>query len=255
MRIVTLTTDFGSSDAYAAAVKAVILSQNRDVQLVDITHQVPPQDILSGRLALGDVWHYFPKGTIHLAVVDPEVGTDRHPVIVEADGHLFVGPDNGLLGFTLACRKKKFWIIRQDLIEGEIRPTFAGRDLFAPVVGKLSSGALPSELGKRLELIRDFDISEPRMMGAGVQGEVLTVDRFGNLITNLTEQWKKKDVRVTVGKTKIVEVSRCYADVSPGSLLALWNSSGRLEIAVRDGSAAAFLGKGKGTKVFIGFRK
>ncbi|HLG20580.1 MAG TPA: SAM-dependent chlorinase/fluorinase [Bdellovibrionota bacterium] len=250
MKIVTLITDFGSADPYVPAMKGVILSYSVNVHLVDISHDVPAQDVLAGRLILGDAWKFYPPGSIHLGVVDPGVGTARLPLIIEADGHIFVGPDNGLFGFTRTCRQKKFWAIRGDLMSF-MSPTFAGRDLFAHVVGKLVASSSVKKLGSPLTDIKDLAIAEPKKEKKGFQGEVIYIDRFGNLITNILKSDTLVNPAVEVGRRTIRSMVHTYGAAKDGTLLALWNSSNRLEIAVRNGSAARRLRARRGLKVLI----
>ena len=251
MRIVTLTTDFGTRDAYVASMKGVMLSIFPSITLVDVTHDVPPQDIRAGRWVLEDVYSYFPRGTIHLAVVDPGVGTRRRPVIVEAANRFFVGPDNGLFGFTRSIRGARFWKIDSRRFARRGR-TFDGRDIFAPVSALLAKGEIPSALGSEVGSIEDIAVATPLVGSRSVKGEVVTADRFGNLITNI----RLGDVRfprptVRVGGKVLGAIRRFYAEAAEGEVLSLWNSADRLEISRRNGSAAAAIEVGRGAKVEV----
>ena len=255
MSIVTLTTDFGNADPYVAAMKAMILSHAPNAQLVDITHTVPAQDIVGGYLALNDVWKYFPKGTIHLGVIDPGVGTSRLPIIVEAGSHFFVGPDNGLFSFAAAEEKKSYFKIRVEAGRKDMSTTFAGRDLFAPVAGKLASSVPPTKLGERIDTIETINLPEVTKSEAGIEGQIIAIDRFGNLISNIVKEKGFDRGIVKIGDERIGKVRTCYADVRPGEVVPLWNSSDRLEIAVRNGSAEEELGLKRKAKVVLAEEK
>lgn len=249
--IITLTTDFGTSDVYVASLKGVILSITPRAQLVDITHDIPPQDIFAGRLAVDDARKYFPRGTVHLAVIDPGVGTKRLPIIVEADGQFFVGPDNGLFGFALKARDRKFWKIRTEAYPRR-SATFEGRDVLAPTAAQLAHGTDPHDLGRPIFTIRDFKMPRPKKSPGRIRGQVIAVDRFGNVVTNITRpQVGLQQARVFVEGQIVGPVQRTYADAKEGGLLALWNSQERLEVAVREGSAARVLNVRRGAGVIV----
>jgi hypothetical protein len=252
MAIVTLTTDFGSADVYVAAMKGVILSMAPDTVLVDITHEIAARDVVAGALTLAQAAPFFPTGSIHVAVVDPGVGGPRADVIVEAAGYTFVGPDNGLL--TLAARnpKRAFRIENPAFRREPVSPTFHGRDVLAPAAGCLARGLPASEAGPPLAGMTELPIpTSGPLVGEG-QGEVIHVDRFGNLITSfegsraptgsweLEMEWHDRRLAVVAGRT--------YSDVASGGLVLYPGSSGQIELAVRDGSAAEETGARRGTR-------
>lgn len=252
MAIVTLTTDFGSADVYAAAMKGVILSMAPGTVLVDITHEIAARDVVAGALTLAQAAPFFPTGSIHVAVVDPGVGGPRADVIVEAAGCTFIGPDNGLL--TLAARnpKRAFRIENPAFRREPVSPTFHGRDVLAPAAGCLARGLPASEAGPPLAGMTELPIpTSGPLVGEG-QGEVIHVDRFGNLITSfegsqpptgtweLAMDWNDRRLLVVAGRT--------YSDVAPGGLVLYQGSSGQIELAVRDGSAAEETGARRGTR-------
>ena len=249
--VITLLTDFSEVDAYVAAMKGVILSHDRDLRIVDITHQIPPQDVLRAGWVLREAVPWYPAGTVHIVVVDPGVGTSRTPLVAEVGDQIVVAPDNGVISALLetAERWRCFAIERSDLCLAEISNTFHGRDIFAPVGAALASGkVMPEECGSPLEPIRVTMPVVERREGH-VRGEVMTVDGFGNLITNI----EKEDVFregplpvVRVDGQTVDVVVRTYGEGTAGQLVALVGSSGFLEIAVVDGSAAGFLGNPRG---------
>ena len=242
--LITLLTDFGTADSYVAEVRGVLLSQVHGVGLADITHEVPPGDVRAAQYILGRVWRRFPQGTVHLAVVDPGVGTARRALAAQAAGHFFVAPDNGLLSFLPA--DAHFVALP---VPAGAAPTFHGRDLFAPAAGQLALGASLSHLGHPIaDPVRD-PLPAPRHDGAAVVGEVIYVDRFGTLISNIPGAAVEPGVRIRVAGTEIGVLRRTFGDVARGQLVAFVGSGGTVEIAVRDGSAARLLGVGVGAEV------
>jgi len=254
--IITLTTDFGTADGYSAQMKGVILGINADVQLIDITHAVGPQDIERASDVLADVVDSFPRQTIHLVVVDPGVGTDRRIVAVETEQRRFVAPDNGVLSAALARDplRRGVEIDRAAVPSRTVSNTFEGRDVMAPVAAYWSLGRDPVEFGRPLgEPLRTSAIRAPRILDDRVIGQIIRQDRFGNLITNIHES-NLSDVDpgrlcLRIGARSIDRLETCYAARPPGMLLMLIGSSGRLEIAVNGGSAADQLDAGVGTEV------
>lgn len=247
MAIITLTTDFGATDNFAGVMKGVILGIAPDAAIIDLCHEIPPQDILAGALALESAVDYFPPGTIHLAVVDPGVGSERAAIAVETDRFILVGPDNGV--FTLAVDKcGQFQAVELTNPEFHLSPlsaTFHGRDIFAPVAAHIAKGARLFELGEPVEQLCRIALPVPKTHGFVLEAQVLRSDRFGNLITNLTQArydaWmagRVQSARVQIGETTVGEIRRTYADVEPGAPVAYFGSGGRLEIGVRNGSAA-----------------
>jgi hypothetical protein len=247
MALVTLLTDFGTTDSYVAEVKGVILSCAPAATLVDISHAVPPGDIRSGAYLLGRTWHRFPADTIHLAVVDPDVGTGRAAVALRAQGHVFVGPDNGL--FSPVLRDAEVEIVTLPTPDGA-SPTFHGRDLFAPAAAALANGAPLVTLGEpMIGLPHRLAYTEPRYEGKSIVGEIIYVDRFGTLVTNLTPGLVPSYASIEVDGLDLGPLRRTFGDVPTGGLLAYVGSGGEVEVAVRGGSAAVRLGLGVGGRI------
>jgi len=255
--ILTLTTDFGTQGPYVAALKGVVLSRAPGALLVDVTHSVSPQNILEGSYILAGIVDVFPRGTIHLAVIDPGVGTDRRLIAASMSGHWFVLPDNGLLSaVSLGREVDGVWeLTNPDLRRTPVSNTFHGRDILAPAAAHLLLGGDPSELGPartKFITIRNFEATE---LQAGFVGEVILRDSFGNLITNIkasrlggvpAHEWT-----VEIAGTTIDGLSRTYGDQPVGTLVALTGSTGWIEIAVVNGDAARQLTAGPGTTVWI----
>jgi len=242
--LITLLTDFGNADSYVGEVKGVLLSQVHGAALVDITHQVPPGDVRAAQYVLSRVWHRFPQGSVHLAVVDPGVGTERRVLAASSAGHFFVAPDNGLLSFLPA--DAHFVGVP---IPNDAAPTFQARDVFAPVAGQLALGAPLSHVGHPVTDAHRSPIPAPDRDGTALIGEVIYVDRFGTLVSNIPGDAVEPGIRIKVGGTEVGTLSRTFGDVGRGALVAFAGSGGTVEIAVRDGSAARLLGVGVGAEV------
>jgi S-adenosyl-L-methionine hydrolase (adenosine-forming) len=255
--VITLTTDFGTCDWFVGAMKGVMLGIQPRATVVDITHEVPAGDIRAGAFALTAACRFFPKGTVHVAVVDPGVGGPRKAIAVQTVDYFFVGPDNGVLSWALA--KQKVRAIHA--LENEahfLRPvsrTFHGRDIFAPVAAHLSRGVPIRKFGLALKDCIRLDWPEPRERRGGIEGEVVYVDRFGNAITNLEGRrvrgWEQAVCEIHSRRRRVCPLKRFYQAVGPNRLLALVGSSGFLEIAVNGGSAAKLVGLGIGTRVVL----
>ncbi|MET0552095.1 MAG: SAM-dependent chlorinase/fluorinase [Vicinamibacteria bacterium] len=260
--VVALLTDFGSQDHYVGSLKGAILSVCRDATLVDLAHELPVHDVAAGAFALAASWRDFPEGTIFLAVVDPGVGTARRALALQAEGRLFVGPDNGILSLVMedaegdaAVRE----ITNAGMMRPEISATFHARDVFGPVAGHLATGVPMAEVGPLVgDPVRLAAPSVQPGSPAEWSAVVLHVDRFGNLITSLTRRElgailstvenDRNGVVVALGD-QVLPLAVTYADVAEGEACALLGSSGRLEIAVNQGSAAQSLGAGAGSPV------
>lgn len=242
--IITLLTDFGTADSYVAELKAVLLSRAPTVTIVDISHQVAPGDIRAGQYLLDRSWKQFPAESIHLAIVDPGVGTERRAIAAESGGHRFVAPDNGLLSFL--ARDARFVSLP---IPASAAPTFHGRDVFAPAAASLATGASLESLGAIITDPYHSPLPTPRTDGLTVVGEVIYVDRFGTLVSNIPGNAVQLGVRIKVEGTDVGSLSRTFRDVARGALVAFVGSGGTAEIAVRDGSAARMLGVGVGAEV------
>jgi S-adenosylmethionine hydrolase len=243
--VITLLTDFGTSDGYVGEVKGVLVSGAPGAMVLDISHEVRAQDVDGARLAVARYWRRFPKGTVHLVVVDPGVGSARAAIAVASDGRYLVGPDNGVLSPALLARDARVVSLP---LPAHASNTFHGRDVFAPAAAALAAGVPLEELGAPFDSPIVRRTPEARRLGDGrVLGEVISVDRFGNLITNIVAM---NGGSVDVA-SRSLEVRRAYADVRIGEVTALVGSLGFVEIAVRDGSAAALLGAGKGAPVLF----
>lgn len=241
--VITLLTDFGTADGYVGEMKGVLVSRAPDAVLVDITHEIAPQDVEAARLTLARVWRRFPPGTVHLVVIDPGVGSDRAALAVSSDGRMLVGPDNGVLSPALLVHDTRAVTLA---VPPGASASFHGRDVFAPAAAALAAGASLESLGMPAMHPVVRRTPEPRRLGDGtVVGEVIGVDRFGNAITNLVGL---RPGVVELGTT-VLAVRRTYADVLVGVPLAIVGSSGLIEVAVRDGNGARHFGLTRGSKV------
>lgn len=256
-KIITLLTDFGTKDGYVGAVKGVIKRINPQAEIVDVTHDVDSYDVLGAAFALNSFYRYFPKGTIHLAVVDPGVGSLRQPILVKTKDFLFVGPDNGIFSFVyqreditdiIIISNKKYFL-------AEPSSTFHARDIFAPVAAYLSLGIETNEFGSPAKECMKFTFPQPELKGRSLKGEVIHIDRFGNLITNIPGGLleNKRNAEIIVGKSKIKGISRSYFEIKEQELGALIGSSDFLELAINQGSAQAFLKAKVGDTIRIDF--
>ena len=259
--IITLTTDFGTNDHFIGTMKGVILSIEPDAQIIDICHSVQAFDVLDGALTISQAYSYFPTGTIHMVVVDPGVGTARRPLIVSSDRHHFVAPDNGVL--SLIYQREQRLSARH--VTGEhyflqpVSNTFHARDIFSPVAAYLAKGVDPEKFGEAVTDFVRFSAPKPKAANENtLRGVVLKVDRFGNLITNITPQdapmlfgENPGAFKIVVGQREIREIKDAYAQGAPGDVFGIMGSMGYLEVAANRGSAAQLLGVGKGTDVNI----
>lgn len=249
--IVTLLTDFGSDDPYVGIMKGVVLSEHRGATIIDVCHGVPPQNVALGALWLAQAFAWFPPGSVHVAVVDPGVGSERAALVARASGHLFVAPDNGLLTHVTRAHTD-FEARRLELERLGLVPqsrTFHGRDVFARVAGRLAAGRRRfDELGA-IHAPVSFDVIPPRDDGERGSGRVLAVDHFGNLITDLPGAWLERgDRSVLIGGRRLRRVAT-YSEAAEGECVALTSSFGLIEVAARNQSAARLLGAGEGTPV------
>ena len=267
-RLLTLLTDFGTSDAYVAAVKGVVLGINPHLTIIDITHDVAPQDVPAAAFQLGAAAPYFPRGTVHVAVVDPGVGTERRPMLVLTSDAAYVGPDNGIFSSVLSAHSaagnvscvggeallppgvRAFHLTNPRYWRQPVSRTFHARDIFGPVAAHLSLGVSPEELGEPVESIHWLASPSLRQETAGLVGQVVHVDRFGNLVTNIPEEVAGRLRTVSIAGQTIVGLSETYASAGD-DLTALVGSYATIEIAVRNGSAAAALSVGVGERVAV----
>jgi S-adenosyl-L-methionine hydrolase (adenosine-forming) len=256
--IITLTTDFGTRDPFVGIMKGVMLAIAPLARIVDLTHEVPAQNVVAGAHALASATPWFPPGTIHVAVVDPGVGTRRRALAVEAGGAYFVGPDNGVLSLA-APRAAIRRIVDVSRSRRRLRPvssTFHGRDVFAPIAAALASGVALDDLGPAVRTMHRVRVPRPRRKGKQLVGTVLWRDGFGNLTTNVTATdldtagFRRRRLSITIAG-HVVPFRPSYASVSAGRTVALMNSSNLLEVAVNRGSAAALLDAGPGARVTI----
>jgi S-adenosylmethionine hydrolase len=249
--IVTLLTDFGRDGPYVAAMKGALLAVNPRVVLVDGTHDVAPQQILQGAFLLDAYWRYFPAGTVHVAVVDPGVGTPRVGVAMLAGSHYFVGPDNGLFSYLGRLATHVVRLVPGRHTRPEVSATFHGRDVFAPVAGYLSRGERLDALGERQSGVHVLAEAWPRRQGGQHRGTVLHVDRFGNLITNFRGEDLTGAAGVRLGRRVISRRVRTYADAPVGEPVWLVGSTDWVEVAMRDASAAQYLRVGLGDEARV----
>jgi len=258
--LVTFTSDFGNQDWFVGVVHGVIAAISPKTTVIDLNHAIPPGDVARGAFILEAAAGDFPPGTIHLAVVDPGVGTARRALAVRARGDFFVGPDNGLLEFALCAPGAEVHALAEERwFRRPVSRTFHGRDVFAPVAAHLSRGVALGEFGPRVDDPVRLPLSHPRRDGGALSGHVVFIDRFGNALTNLTdaalrESFGEADDRrlvVSVPGRVIPGLARSYGDAPVGTLVAVLGSSGRLEIAQVGGDAADRLGLGLGDPVSV----
>ncbi|MEM1602129.1 MAG: SAM-dependent chlorinase/fluorinase [Candidatus Bathyarchaeia archaeon] len=259
--IITLLSDFGLKDSYVAEMKAVILSILPDAQIVDISHEVRKFDVRMGAFLLARAAPFFPRGTVHVAIVDPGVGTTRRPIIVETERSFYVGPDNGIL--MLSARREgirhAYVIENEKYMLKNISRTFHGRDIFAPVAAHIAAGIPPSEMGSEVHDLVTPSFTEPKLSENSVEGEIIHVDDFGNLVTNITEN----DLRIlgiTEGnhllfefgrKRLLLKICKAYGEVQVGAPLAIIGSCNLLEISVNQGNASKLFGLDVGAKIVM----
>jgi S-adenosylmethionine hydrolase len=260
--IITLTTDFGYEDPFAGVMKGVILGINPRAITIDLTHGIGPHNIAQGAFVIGINYRYFPAGTIHVAVVDPGVGSKRRPLIAEADHHYFIGPDNGIFSYVFGMKHeilRVFHITAEHYFLSSHSPTFQGRDVFASVAAWFSKGVNITRFGEPITDYRIIPLPFPETAPDGaVQGEVIFIDRFGNAITNITESDVARAREVSPQRTlacavgeKGVFFAHYYDEAEEGKLCALINSSGYLEFFVVRESAASRYGISPGDKVSV----
>jgi S-adenosyl-L-methionine hydrolase (adenosine-forming) len=242
--VITLLTDFGSADHYAGAMKGVMFGICPDVQLVDISHEIASYAIAEAAFTLSQAWTCFPTGTVHLAIVDPGVGSARRPILVEAGGHYFVAPDNGLLTmlYDAVPEHEVREITTDKYFRQPVSRTFHGRDVFSPVAAHLANGIDPAEFGKRIEDYVRLDFARPARSGENTwTGTILKVDHFGNLITNFdSETWLRLAAdlfEMKIGTCVVSRMASSYAQMQPGDLFVIGGSAGFLEVSINRGSA------------------
>lgn len=262
-RLITFTTDFGLNDHYVGTMKGVILSINPAAQIVDICNAVQSFDVLDGALTIVQAYNYFPSDTVHLVVVDPGVGSTRRPLLVTVEKHIFIAPDNGVLSFVYE-REERISVRHISASHYFLEPvssTFHGRDVFAAVAGWLSKGVEVAKFGDEINDYVRFSAPKPHPVSDKLlKGVVLKVDKFGNLITNITPvdlpqlfAPEPPPFKVLIGKHEISKMTHSYSEGTPGEVFVVLNSMGFLEIACHRGAAALIVGAGKGSDVGVLF--
>jgi S-adenosyl-L-methionine hydrolase (adenosine-forming) len=265
MPTVTLITDFGTRDYFVASMKGVMMSISPQVQIIDISHEVAPQDIVEAAFLLRSCFHYFPPRTVHVVVVDPTVGSSRKPLMVASENHYFVAPDNGVL--SLIEEVEAISTVVEITAEHYILPnpsnTFHGRDVFAPAAAWLTKGTDILNFGPEMDTFNKLPLPKPKMVGDSMlKGMVIHVDRFGNLITNISKEEfdtvrarvPGDSCRIVLGKQEIAGLKQFYAEGQKGELIALFGSSGLLEVSQSQGSAARALALARGAEAAVLFK-
>jgi S-adenosylmethionine hydrolase len=259
--IITLTTDFGINDHYVGTMKGVILDIVPEAQIVDISHAVQAFDVLDGALTISQAYSYFPTGTVHMVVVDPGVGSARRPILASSDGYHFVAPDNGVLSLVYAREERIHvrHITSEHYFRQPVSNTFHGRDVFAPVAAYLAKQVDSHKFGDEVEDYAKFSAPKPKAVNENqMRAVVLKVDRFGNIITNITPQdapmlfeERPAAFKIVVGSREITDIRKTYVEGGPGEVFGILGSMGFLEIVSNRGAAAQLAGAGKGSEVSI----
>jgi len=253
-RIIALITDFGTRDYYAGAMKGVILSINSRAQIIDITHEISPQIITSASFTLRACYVNFPKKTVFVAVVDPGVGSSRKAILVETEDYFFIAPDNGLLSFVFNETKifRVYELSNEQFFGKTVSRTFHGRDIFAPCAAYLSKGASPDEFGEEIFDFVRFAENKARNVGENeIEAEIVYIDRFGNLITNLRKGNAPENFNLKIAETTIEKMRGFYSEVEKSEIFMIWGSAGFLEIAAFQTSAAELLNAKIGQKIIV----
>jgi S-adenosylmethionine hydrolase len=258
--VIALLSDFGLRDHYAGTMKGVILGIAPDATLVDISHDIPPHDVLGGALELAAAYRYFPVGTIFVAVVDPGVGSQRRGIAADVGDYRFVAPDNGVLTLVLDEHppRRVVELTERRYARPTVSRTFEGRDRFAPAAAWLAKGIELAALGRNAGAVHRLDVPQPVANADGIEGQVLRVDRFGNLITNIDRRTFDKvagpGLEIRIGPHQVSKVVSTYADMQPDEICALFGSTDHLEVAANGGSAAGRLDLERGAPVHVARR-
>ncbi|MBK8222350.1 MAG: SAM-dependent chlorinase/fluorinase [Candidatus Obscuribacter sp.] len=253
--VITFTSDFGTNDGYTGAVKGVILSRCLDARIVDICHQIEPWNVASAAWIIASAYKYFPQGTIHIVVVDPQVGSSQRRILVVGDSELFLAPDNGIL--TLVMKEQANWrayeLNKKEYWLPYVSNTFHTRDIFAPVAAHIASGIKPSEVGTEIpiESLARLENQEVSTVGGVINGRVVHIDRFGNLITNISNDRVKPRANCYLDDLKVGTVNNTYSSVTEGMAVAFPASHGYLEIAIHQGRASEILKAKVGSQVAL----
>ncbi len=258
MKLISLLTDFGDKDNFVGMMKAVILKINPQAKIVDLCHQIKPQGLEEAAFLLAHSFRYFPEGTIHLVVVDPGVGTKRKKILVKTKNYYFVAPDNGVLSATLKLEKpqKIIEITKEKYFLKPVSNTFHGRDIFAPAAAYLSLEEKPESFGKKISKIKELNLPKPHKSKNALSGQIIYIDRFGNLITNIKKASfnrlaKKSFFKIYCGSAVITKISRGYVGGKATAPKALFNSFGNLEIAAPNNSAQKTLSLNRGDTIRV----
>ena len=256
--IITLTTDFGLTDTYVGEMKGVIFQINPQIQIIDITHSIPPQDLSSAAFQINNAYQYFPEGSIHIIVIDPGVGSQRRSIVCQTEKAIFVCPDNGICTKIFEQEKliRTIEITNPNFCLRQISQTFHGRDVFAPVAAYISCGVSLTDLGPEISDITMLSVPQPKITENEIIGEIIWIDNFGNAITNVSMETLKSTsfntkCTIQIAGIKIDHLSNFYDESDIGSTLALANSSGNIEIAVNQGSASSTLNIKVGEKILF----
>ncbi len=259
--IITLITDFGLQDGYSGVMKGVMANINPSASVIDISNTIAAQDIFQAACVLSDSYNYFPKGTIHVVVVDPGVGSERKILCLKTEDYLFLAPDNGVLSLVIAKEESPSIrdVTNRKFFLQTVSDTFHGRDIFAPVASHLSKGVSYKELGERIDKIKEISLPKPILSPDGeLTAEIIYVDSFGNVITNINKEiFDRMDigmerVSITMDRRRINGICSSYSDVGANEALAIFGSSGYLEISVNLGNAGDVLKLKKGDKLVLG---
>ncbi|MCW9706872.1 SAM hydrolase/SAM-dependent halogenase family protein [Fodinibius salsisoli] len=259
--VITLTTDFGLQDYYVSAMKAVMLGIAPEARFVDVSHDIPSQDIMAGSWVLKNSAMLFPSNTVHTVVIDPGVGTDRHAVAMKVEDQYFVGPDNGI--FSLLTADREYTAVRltkNQYLREHHSDTFHGRDIFAPAAAHLSRGVPLEELGEPLDELVSYRWMQPIADKDGLEGNIIHIDKFGNLITNIPyslieDAIADKSVKIYVGNIILNDIKQTFGAVAEGEPVAYIGSAGMLEIAINKGDAEEMLGIQKGAQISLILQK
>lgn len=253
--VISFTSDFGTNDGYTGTVKGVILSRAPQSTIVDVCHQIEPWNVASGAWIISSAYQYFPKGTIHIVVVDPQVGSSQRRILLKSDSEVFLAPDNGIL--TLVLRKqadfKAFELNKKEYWMPYVSSTFHTRDIFAPVAAHLVNGARPEDVGTAIELssLKQLENQETSTEGGAIRGRVVHIDRFGNLITNITNDKVRPRAVCFLDEVRVGSTNSTYSSVTEGMAVAFPGSHGYLEIAIHQGRASEILQAKVGSAVAL----
>lgn len=250
-QIITLLTDFGLKDAYVGIVKGVILKIFPSAKIVDITHEIEPHNILQASFILAGSWRYFPDGTVHMAVIDPGVGGARRAILVVNKNHFFIGPDNGIFSQVIDDKAKVYHLTKKEFFLPKISQTFHARDIFAPASAWLAKGKEPEEMGEPITDPTLLNLPKPKKEQGKIIGEVIYVDRFGNLITNIPQEMISENAIIRIMGKQIEGLSKSYSEHPRGTLLAIIGSWQMLEVSLAEESASFKLKAGVGQKVEV----